>query len=265
MPNVSLLPTGPDPTRVPAAGSPVSHLQTQPRYGGRGCIFDPQPTSSQLQAQLLPEVASALSTAALSPLLNFHKMAAVTRLFTAVCRLLEQRERVLFLACDLLRKPLSPPELPVVTGMVGVWPVVFARRLDMEVVVSGRLNPAAVELQPLSYAVEVVVTATMRQGGLSQHHVSKLHTLCGWSRGQVLKDLSLPPLAPAPSLSTDHLCKDGGQAGTGSAAASPDQSQSDRGAGALSGLVQTPPLPPHLPFSAHPANAVLVQGMGVDE
>ena len=71
------------------------------------------------------------------------------------------------------------------TGMVGVWPAVFARRPDMQLVVSGRLNLSAVEAQPLSYAVEVVVTVMMKQGGLSQHHINKLHTLGQWSTGQV--------------------------------------------------------------------------------
>jgi hypothetical protein len=152
--------------------------------------------------RLLPEVASALSSAALSPHLNFHRMAAVARLCAAVCRLLGDGDRVLFLSCDLLRRPLSCPQLPVLTGMVGVWPAVFARRPDVEVVVLGRLSPAGVEAQPLSYAVEVVVTAMMRQGGLPSHHISKLHSLCRWSTGQVGvwqpdTSLLLPPPRPS--------------------------------------------------------------------
>ena len=112
-------------------------------------------------------------------------MAATTRLFTGVCRFLGQRERVLFLASDLLRKPLSCQELPIVTGMLGVWPAVFARRQDVQLIVEGRLNLVAVEVQPLSYALEVVVTVMMRQGGLNQHHLDKLRTLCQWGTGQV--------------------------------------------------------------------------------
>ena len=195
-------------------------------------------------------------------------MAAITRLFTAVCRLLGQRERVLFLSCDLLRKPLSCQELPVVTGMIGVWPAVFARRPDMELVMGGRMNPAAVEAQPLSYAVEVVVTAMMKQGGLSQHHVTKLHTLCQWSTGQVYRwyiILSSPCTLLCFHRSSDYHREDGGQTGISSAAAATDKSQSDCRTGTLSGLVQTTPLSPHLPISAHLAAAIMVQGMGVDQ
>ena len=73
----------------------------------------------------------------------------------------------------------------MVTGMVGVWPAVFARREGVGVVVGARLNPAGVEAQPLSYTVEVMVTVMLRHGGFSHHHFSNLHTLCKWGTGQV--------------------------------------------------------------------------------
>ena len=61
-------------------------------------------THTHTQPSLLHEVATTLYSAALSPLVNFHRMAAITRIFTAICRLLGDSERVLFLSCDLLRR-----------------------------------------------------------------------------------------------------------------------------------------------------------------
>ena len=150
-------------------------------------------------------------SAALSPLVNFHRMAAITRIFTAICRLLGDSERVLFLSCDLLRRPLTSAELPVITGMAGVWPIVFSRRPELPVVLSGRLNTVGIEAQPLSYALEVVITVMISQGGLSQHHITKLHNLCKWSSGQVSNNvcvmcyLSPPPPPLCVSCAISHL------------------------------------------------------------
>ena len=130
-------------------------------------------------------MAQALHTAAVCPTIRFHKMAAICRLFTAVCRLLGEKERVLFLCCDLFRRPLLPGELPVIMGMAAVWPAAFARRSGVELVVNHRLQPAGLEPQPLSYAVEVVTTVMLKQGNFSEHHMKNMHTLCTWSYGQV--------------------------------------------------------------------------------
>lgn len=126
-----------------------------------------------------------MSSAVLSPLVKFHRMAAISRLVTAVCRLLGDKERVLLLCCDLLRRPLTSTELPVITGMVGVWPAVFARVEWAELVHGCRLQPAGVEAQPLSYALEVIVTVMLRRGGLNHHYLKNLSTLCSWGTGQV--------------------------------------------------------------------------------
>ena len=188
-------------------------------------------------------------------------MAAISRLFTAICRLLVQPDRVIFLACDLLRRPLSLAELPVISGMAGVWPLAFARPSDVKLVVAGRLNPAGVEAQPLSYAVEVVVTAMMRQSGQAEHLISKLHTLCQWSTGQVCSTVCTAETAGNVCGPTDHHCQNCRQTDVSFAATAADKWESDSGTGAMPGVVQAPPLSAHLPISAVIEASLLVQGL----
>ena len=98
--------------------------------------------------------------------------------------MLGEKERVLFLSCDLFRRPLTSNEMPVIIGMATVWPAVFARKAGVDLVLNQWLVPEGVAQQPLSYSVEVVTTVMMK-GVCSQHHMKNMHTLCCWSYGQV--------------------------------------------------------------------------------
>lgn len=77
---------------------------------------------------------------------------------------------MLFLAFDLLKKPLTVTELPVVAGLASVWPMPLARRRGVKLV-DGRhqVMLRGLEQQPLSYTLEVMVTTML------QNNDSKLH------------------------------------------------------------------------------------------
>ena len=90
-------------------------------------MFAPPPPSPP-QPNLLPDLATAFHQAMLMPGLQLYKMAALARLFTALCRLLGDGDRLLFLSFDLIRKPLTAKDFPVLSGMASVWPTPLSRR-----------------------------------------------------------------------------------------------------------------------------------------
>ena len=86
-----------------------------------------------------------------------------SRILTAICRLQGDADRVLFLAFDLLKKPLTVNELPVMAGLASVWPLPLARRRGVKLIDNRTVLLKGLEQQPLSYTLEVLVT-TMMQG-----------------------------------------------------------------------------------------------------
>ncbi len=65
-----------------------------------------------------------------------------SRVFVSVCRLLGDSERVHFLVCDLLCRPLLPNELPVLVGVASIWPAALGRRPGVAVMERNQLVPA---------------------------------------------------------------------------------------------------------------------------
>lgn len=84
-----------------------------------------------------------------------------SRVFVSLCRMQGDCERVQFLACDLLRRPLQPKELHVLVGMASVWPAALGRHPGAAVMERNMLVPARVEAQALTYTIEVVTVSVI--------------------------------------------------------------------------------------------------------
>ena len=61
-----------------------------------------------------------------------------SRLFTAMCRLQGEPERVLFLCFDLVRKPLRANEIPVIPGITSIWPGALSRKKEVKLFERGK-------------------------------------------------------------------------------------------------------------------------------
>ena len=85
------------------------------------------------------------------------------RLFTGVCRLQGDSERVLFMCFDLIKKPLLVNELPVIGGVASVWPLPLARKPGFKVQSGGLVDAKELEKQVLSYTLEVVVMTKIKE------------------------------------------------------------------------------------------------------
>ena len=80
-----------------------------------------------------------------------------SRILMAICRLQGDSDRVLFLAFDLLKKPVSINELPVFAAMACVWPMPLARKRGVKLLENRRVVLKGLEQQLLSYTLEVLV------------------------------------------------------------------------------------------------------------
>ena len=96
---------------------------------------------------------------------------ACSRVLTAICRLQGDSDRMLFLAFDLLKKPLTASELPVMAGLASVWPTPFARKRGVKLLENSQVMMRGLEQQPLSYTLEVLVM-TMLQSSSAHGKVS---------------------------------------------------------------------------------------------
>ena len=85
------------------------------------------------------------------------------RLFTGVCRLQGDPERVLFMCFDLTKKPLLVNELPVIAGVASVWPLPLARKPGFKVQPGGLVDVKELEKQVLPYSLEVVVMTMIKE------------------------------------------------------------------------------------------------------
>ena len=92
-----------------------------------------------------------------------------SRILTAICRLQGDADRVLFLAFDLLKKPLTINELPVMAGLASVWPLPLARRRGVKLIDNHTVLLKGLEQQPLSYTLEVLVTTMMQSEEAKAH------------------------------------------------------------------------------------------------
>ena len=124
-----------------------------------------------------------------------------SRLFTAMCRLQGEHDRVLFLCFDLVRKPLGPNEYPLFPGIGSIWPRALSRRVGVRLVERNQVlplgenafcltpcadccycllflhvctHPPGLEEQPLTYTLEFIVVSMFRkQGDKTQESVSQ--------------------------------------------------------------------------------------------
>ena len=92
-----------------------------------------------------------------------------SRILTAICRLQGDADRVLFLAFDLLKKPLTVNELPVIAGIASVWPIPLARRQGVKLIDNHVVLLKGLEQQALSYTLEVLVMTMMQNDNSNAH------------------------------------------------------------------------------------------------
>ncbi len=86
-----------------------------------------------------------------------------SRLFTGVCRLQGDHERVLFMCSDLLRKPLLVNELLVISGVASVWPLPLARQSGFKGQTDRLPEVKELEKHILSITIETAVMAMVKQ------------------------------------------------------------------------------------------------------
>ncbi len=90
----------------------------------------------------------------------FH---SYSRLFTGVCRLQSDSERVLFMCFDLVRKPLLVNELLVISGVASVWPLPLARCSGFRVQSDGIPEVKELEKQTLCFTLETVIMTMVKE------------------------------------------------------------------------------------------------------
>lgn len=72
-------------------------------------------------------------------------------------RLQADSDHLLLLLGDLLKKPLPPNELHVVGALASVWPGPLCRREGVQLLNGLRLSMEGLEVQIMSYTLEVAV------------------------------------------------------------------------------------------------------------
>ena len=103
-----------------------------------------------------------------------------SRILTAICRLQGDSDRVLFLGFDLLKKPITVNELPVIAALASVWPKPLARKPGVRLVdAQSAVVLKGLEQQLLSYTLEVL-TMAMMQGNEAKVH-AKVSLVCIYS------------------------------------------------------------------------------------